>query len=70
MYGLVARRIYPEVPPRVEYRLTPLGRTLVAPLQALSTWAKEHAATVAAHRAEHEVAHARSRPAEVNPKVA
>jgi DNA-binding HxlR family transcriptional regulator len=41
--GLVAREVFAVVPPRVEYRLTSLGETLVEPLQALSSWAAEHA---------------------------
>lgn len=40
--GLVARTVYPTVPPRVEYELTPLGRTLIAPVRAVSIWAAEH----------------------------
>ncbi|MDX3526798.1 helix-turn-helix domain-containing protein [Streptomyces sp. ID05-39B] len=40
--GLVTRHMYAEVPPRVEYELTPLGRTLHAPLHALGLWAEEH----------------------------
>lgn len=44
--GLVERRAYAEMPPRVEYELTPLGRTLHAPLLALSSWAEEHIAEV------------------------
>jgi DNA-binding HxlR family transcriptional regulator len=40
--GLVARKIYPEVPPRVEYSLTHLGSTLVPVLQQLENWAREH----------------------------
>jgi DNA-binding HxlR family transcriptional regulator len=44
--GLVARRAYAEVPPRVEYELTALGRTLHEPLLALSRWAEEHIAEV------------------------
>ena len=40
--GLVTRHMYAEVPPRVEYELTPLGRTLHAPLHALALWAEEH----------------------------
>jgi DNA-binding HxlR family transcriptional regulator len=44
--GLIARQAYAEVPPRVEYELTTLGRTLHAPLLALSRWAEEHIAEV------------------------
>jgi DNA-binding HxlR family transcriptional regulator len=40
--GLVARRVYPVVPPRVEYSLTPLGRTLIEPLDAICRWAERH----------------------------
>jgi DNA-binding HxlR family transcriptional regulator len=40
--GLVARHAYPVVPPRVEYSLTPLGRTLIEPLQAICRWAERH----------------------------
>ncbi|MEQ0558460.1 helix-turn-helix domain-containing protein [Amycolatopsis sp. NEAU-NG30] len=48
--GLVARHEYAEMPPRVEYELTDLGRTLHVPLQALGRWAEEHAAEVLAAR--------------------
>jgi DNA-binding HxlR family transcriptional regulator len=40
--GLVSRHVYAEVPPRVEYELTPLGRTLHTPLRALNHWAEQH----------------------------
>ena len=40
--GLVERKVYPEVPPRVEYTLSPLGETLVEPLASLCRWAEEH----------------------------
>jgi DNA-binding HxlR family transcriptional regulator len=40
--GLVQRTVYPEVPPHVEYRLTPLGETLCAPIAALQRWAETH----------------------------
>jgi DNA-binding HxlR family transcriptional regulator len=36
--GLVARRVHAEVPPRVEYALTPLGATMGTPLKALGNW--------------------------------
>ena len=40
--GLVRRALYAEVPPRVEYSLTPLGETLRLPISALCTWAQDH----------------------------
>jgi len=40
--GLVERKIYPVVPPKVEYRLTTLGRTLIEPLEAICKWAEKH----------------------------
>jgi DNA-binding HxlR family transcriptional regulator len=40
--GLVVRRVYPVVPPRVEYSLTDTGRALVQPLLALGDWADSH----------------------------
>lgn len=36
--GLVTRTSYPTIPPKVEYELTELGRSLIAPLRALSVW--------------------------------
>jgi DNA-binding HxlR family transcriptional regulator len=40
--GLVSRTIYPEVPPRVEYSLTEMGKTLQQPINALWDWSAEH----------------------------
>lgn len=40
--GLVRRRVFDVVPPRVEYSLTPLGQTLLAPLRAICRWAQNH----------------------------
>jgi DNA-binding HxlR family transcriptional regulator len=40
--GLISRQAYAEVPPRVEYRLTPLGRTLLEPIDAIRRWAEAH----------------------------
>jgi DNA-binding HxlR family transcriptional regulator len=40
--GLVERKVYPVVPPKVEYRLTALGRTLIEPLDAICLWAEKH----------------------------
>jgi DNA-binding HxlR family transcriptional regulator len=40
--GLITRTIYPTVPPKVEYALTPLGRTLVGLLEAIREWSESH----------------------------
>lgn len=40
--GLVEREIFPEIPPRVEYSLTPFGRSLGPVLAALFEWSVEH----------------------------
>lgn len=40
--GLVNRTVYAEVPPRVEYKLTPLGKTLCEPLAAIRDWSMDH----------------------------
>lgn len=48
--GLVARHAHAEVPPRVEYELTALGRTLHGPLLALGSWAEDHIEEVLAAR--------------------
>ena len=40
--GLVTRTVFPSVPPRVEYELTTLGRSLQQPVSALAAWAIDH----------------------------
>src|SRR5438067_1714575 len=40
--GLVTRTVYPEIPPRVDYELTDLGRGLWQPVEALGKWASDH----------------------------
>lgn len=44
--GLVTRTVYPTIPPRVEYELTRLGRTLREPLGAVAEWARANRATI------------------------
>lgn len=48
--GLVARKVYPVVPPRVEYRLTETGRSLVPLIEELTRWAQTHMTTIVRHR--------------------
>lgn len=49
--GLVTRTVYAQVPPRVEYELTPVGKSLIAPALALAGWAIEHVPHIEASRA-------------------
>ncbi|CAL9430100.1 hypothetical protein SUDANB171_02026 [Streptomyces sp. enrichment culture] len=48
--GLVSRTAYAEVPPRVEYELTPTGRSLIPPALGLAGWAMEHIEEIEASR--------------------
>lgn len=48
--GLVTRTVFPTVPPRVDYALTDLGRSLQVPVMALGTWAFAHQAEIQAAR--------------------
>jgi DNA-binding HxlR family transcriptional regulator len=49
--GLVQRKVHPVVPPKVEYSLTKLGRTLIEPLHELCRWSEKHLAELQANRA-------------------
>lgn len=49
--GLIKRTVFSVMPPRVEYELTPLGRSLTEPVIALGTWANEHIADIDLARA-------------------
>ena len=40
--GLVTRTVFPTVPPRVDYELTDLGRSLLEPVKGLGAWALTH----------------------------
>jgi DNA-binding HxlR family transcriptional regulator len=52
--GLVLRTVHPVVPPRVDYELTPLGTTLIGPIEALVQWVVDHTAEIAEARAAYE----------------
>ncbi|HEX6638962.1 MAG TPA: helix-turn-helix domain-containing protein [Steroidobacteraceae bacterium] len=45
-YGLVSRKSYPEIPPRVEYRLTPLGRSLARLAGLFGRWVEKNVAAL------------------------
>jgi DNA-binding HxlR family transcriptional regulator len=51
--GLVNRRIYAQIPPKVEYNLTPLGESLLPFIASLTNWAKENMPAILASRAEY-----------------
>jgi DNA-binding HxlR family transcriptional regulator len=52
--GLVTRTVHAEVPPRVEYELTHVGRTLIGPLDALDAWARQHLPLIEQARARYD----------------
>lgn len=52
--GLVNRTVYPTVPPRVDYELTDVGRTLLVPITALHEWAVAHRDDIRHARARHD----------------
>jgi DNA-binding HxlR family transcriptional regulator len=58
--GVVKRTDYNEVPPRVDYTLTPLGRSLAEALEPLCTWGTENLAEVTRIFAERELARRKS----------
>ncbi|MFB6507293.1 MULTISPECIES: helix-turn-helix domain-containing protein [unclassified Streptomyces] len=60
--GLVARNAYAEAPPRVEYELTALGRTLLGPIDAFGAWAFEYGDEVMAAQERNEHAAASHEP--------
>src|SRR6476659_751275 len=60
--GLVVRRVHAEVPPRVEYALTPLGATLAPPRRALGSWSLSHGKRVEEARMRFDTRAARTKP--------
>lgn len=63
--GLVDRAVFAEVPPRVEYRLTELGATLIPALAPLHQWAETYADVVDANRRRSDEARAKADGVEV-----
>ena len=55
--GIVTRTIHPVIPPRVEYALTPMGRTLLDTIGKLVTWADSHLPEIEAARAAYDARH-------------
>ncbi len=52
--GLLTRTVYPSIPPKVEYSLTPLGETLVPIIRELVGWAKANSAVIKASREQYD----------------
>src|SRR5437660_10875706 len=48
--GLVTRTVFPTIPPKVEYELTTLGRSLLVPVSSLALWARQNRSGIAAAR--------------------
>jgi DNA-binding HxlR family transcriptional regulator len=54
--GVLLRSVYPSIPPRVEYSLTPLGHSLLPLVMALVSWALEHRSEIRDARAAYDAA--------------
>ena len=48
--GLVTRTMFPTIPPKVEYELTALGRSLLVPVSGIGLWARQNRAAIQAAR--------------------
>lgn len=57
--GLVSRQMYPVIPPKVEYQLTDLGKSLLPFLQDLSGWAHEHMDQIVNNRKTYETSNSK-----------
>jgi DNA-binding HxlR family transcriptional regulator len=55
--GIVSRTIHPVIPPRVDYELTPMGRTLLDVIGQLVCWTDSHLAEIDAARAAYDARH-------------
>lgn len=52
--GMLTRKIFPTIPPQVEYALTPLGHSLLEPVMALGRWAQAHIPVIDAARLDYD----------------
>jgi DNA-binding HxlR family transcriptional regulator len=52
--GLISRTVFPTIPPRVDYELTELGRSLLRPVRALGSWARENRSRILEARASYD----------------
>lgn len=68
--GFVTRTVFPISPPRVDYELTPLGRSLLEPVQRLGDWAIENMDGIEAARRRFDAATEAEKPATPRPRRA
>ncbi len=71
--GILTRTVFPVVPPRVDYALTPMGRTLLATITQLIVWADKHTDNIEAARVRYDArqgARVRARPIAASPRFA
>jgi DNA-binding HxlR family transcriptional regulator len=54
---LIGREVFPTIPPTVEYRLTPLGQSLLEPMQRLQQWAAASKQAMQTARADYDLTH-------------
>lgn len=66
--GLVTRTVFPTIPPRVDYELTALGRTLIEPAFAIAHWARANHPEISAARARYDAIEAGREPPRPAPK--
>jgi DNA-binding HxlR family transcriptional regulator len=65
--GLVTRTVFPTIPPRVDYALTPLGRDLLDPVSALGAWAIRNQEKIAVARERFDGSTSENRPQRLRP---
>jgi DNA-binding HxlR family transcriptional regulator len=59
--GLIERTVFPEIPPRVEYELTRLGKTLLEPIRGLADWAGDNRVAIQTAREKFDAAATKKR---------
>ncbi len=59
--GLITRTVYPTIPPRVEYELTRLGRSLLVPITQLGDWAAQNRERIQAARDRYDAQNSKNR---------
>lgn len=59
--GLIDRKVYAQVPPKVEYKMTERGKSLIPLINQLTQWALANMESVMKHRADYEASHSCTR---------